>query len=161
MALTDVNCRTARPREKMYKLSDRDGLHLRVEPNGSKLWRYSYRFNGRQKDLALGKYPVVTSHGWRATASTLLNESGQWSADAIERQLNHVEKDEARAAYARGEHWADRGALRLLTASSTRYRRKHSEPGRQQDHREGGNNENEPILRCLRRLGLDFTLSAR
>jgi integrase len=50
----------------------------------------------------------MTSHGFRAAASTLLNESGKWSADAIERQLAHVEGNEVRRAYARGEHWAER-----------------------------------------------------
>ena len=50
----------------------------------------------------------ATAHGFRATASTLLNESGKWSADAIERQLAHVESNSVRRAYARGEHWEER-----------------------------------------------------
>ena len=50
----------------------------------------------------------ATSHGFRATASTLLNESGMWNADAIERQLAHVDADAVRRAYARGEHWDER-----------------------------------------------------
>ncbi|MBI1330929.1 MAG: tyrosine-type recombinase/integrase, partial [Alphaproteobacteria bacterium] len=50
----------------------------------------------------------VTPHGFRATASSLLNESGKWHPDAIERQLAHVESDDVRRAYARGEHWNER-----------------------------------------------------
>jgi integrase len=50
----------------------------------------------------------ATSHGFRATASTLLNESGLWNPDAIERQLAHVEGNDVRRAYARGEHWEER-----------------------------------------------------
>jgi integrase len=50
----------------------------------------------------------MTPHGFRATASTLLNESGKWSSDAIERQLAHLEQNEVRRAYARGEHWEER-----------------------------------------------------
>lgn len=50
----------------------------------------------------------VTAHGFRATASTLLNESGLWAPDVIERQLAHVENNDVRRAYARGDHWADR-----------------------------------------------------
>jgi len=50
----------------------------------------------------------VTAHGFRASASSLLNESGKWHPDAIERQLSHVESDEVRRAYARGEHWKER-----------------------------------------------------
>ncbi len=50
----------------------------------------------------------MTAHGFRATASTLLNESGLWHPDAIERQLAHIEKNDVRRAYARGEHWEER-----------------------------------------------------
>ncbi|WP_342636719.1 tyrosine-type recombinase/integrase [Ancylobacter aquaticus] len=51
---------------------------------------------------------VATAHGFRATASTLLNESGLWNPDAIERQLAHAERNEVRRAYTRGEHWDER-----------------------------------------------------
>ena len=50
----------------------------------------------------------MTAHGFRATFSTLANESGLWSADAIERALAHVEGNEIRKAYARGAHWDER-----------------------------------------------------
>lgn len=50
----------------------------------------------------------MTSHGFRAMASTLLNESGLWHPDAIERALAHAERDRVRAAYHRGAHWAER-----------------------------------------------------
>ncbi|MEL7113486.1 MAG: integrase arm-type DNA-binding domain-containing protein [Pseudomonadota bacterium] len=50
----------------------------------------------------------MTSHGFRATFSTLANESGLWNPDAIERQLAHVEANAIRRAYARGEHWEER-----------------------------------------------------
>ena len=50
----------------------------------------------------------MTSHGFRSTASTLLNESGKWSVDAIERALAHGDTDNVRAAYHRGAHWQER-----------------------------------------------------
>jgi integrase len=53
----------------------------------------------------------MTAHGFRASFSTLANESGLWHADAIERALAHVEKKEVRRAYARGEHWEERVRL--------------------------------------------------
>jgi integrase len=53
----------------------------------------------------------MTAHGFRATFSTLANESGLWSPDAIERALAHVERNEVRRAYARGEHWDERVRL--------------------------------------------------
>jgi integrase len=50
----------------------------------------------------------MTAHGFRATASTLLNESGKWTPDAIERALAHGHSDAVRGAYARGQHWPER-----------------------------------------------------
>lgn len=50
----------------------------------------------------------MTSHGFRASASTLLNVSGKWNPDAIERQLAHVEANQIRGAYARGDFWDER-----------------------------------------------------
>lgn len=60
MALTDVKVRSAKPTEKPYKLTDGEGIHLMVHPNGSKYWRLQYRFDGKQKTLALGVYPEIT-----------------------------------------------------------------------------------------------------
>ena len=50
----------------------------------------------------------MTSHGFRATFSTIANESGLWHPDAIERALAHVERNVVRRAYARGAHWDER-----------------------------------------------------
>jgi len=50
----------------------------------------------------------ITAHGLRATASTLLNESGKWLPDAIERALAHGDSNAVRAAYSRGNYWEDR-----------------------------------------------------
>jgi len=50
----------------------------------------------------------MTAHGFRAMASTLLNESGKWSPDAIERALAHKDRDTIRRAYHRGAHWDER-----------------------------------------------------
>jgi len=58
----------------------------------------------------------MTAHGFRAMASTLLNEMGRWNPDAIERQLGHVESNDVRRAYARGEFWDER--VRMMQAWS-------------------------------------------
>lgn len=50
----------------------------------------------------------VTTHGLRSTASTLLNESGKWHMDAIERALAHGHSNAVRGTYARGQHWDER-----------------------------------------------------
>jgi len=57
MPLTDIACKNASPREKPYKLSHEGGLYLLVLPNGGKYWRYKYRFNGKERLLAIGVYP--------------------------------------------------------------------------------------------------------
>jgi integrase len=55
----------------------------------------------------------MTSHGFRASASSMLNESGLWNTDAIERQLAHVDGDSVRRAYARAEFWDER--VKMMT----------------------------------------------
>jgi integrase len=50
---------------------------------------------------------MMTGHGFRSMASTLLNEQG-WHRDAIERQLAHAERDAVRAAYNYAEHLPER-----------------------------------------------------
>jgi integrase len=60
MPLRDVIVRNAKPSAKPKKLSDGGGLHVLIQPTGSKLWRLAYRFAGRQKTLALGVYPIVS-----------------------------------------------------------------------------------------------------
>lgn len=59
MPLTDVAIRNAKPREKPYKMGDALGLFLLVQPTGAKLWRLKYRIRGREKKVALGKYPEI------------------------------------------------------------------------------------------------------
>ncbi len=66
--------------------------------------------NGALRRMGYGQ-DEMSSHGFRATASTLLNESGKFSADAIERALAHQDPDAVRRAYARGEHWQEREAM--------------------------------------------------
>jgi integrase len=60
MALTDVMIRKAKPREKQFKLYDRNGLFMLVLPNGGRYWHFRYRFGAREKLVSLGTYPTVT-----------------------------------------------------------------------------------------------------
>jgi integrase len=66
--------------------------------------------NAALRRLGYGKHEA-TAHGFRASASSLVNESGRWYPDAIERQLGHLEGNEVRAAYARGEYWEERVSM--------------------------------------------------
>jgi len=67
--------------------------------------------NAALRRLGFGK-DEMTGHGFRSAASSMLNESGLWNADAIERQLAHVDNDSVRRAYARADYWDER--LRMM-----------------------------------------------
>jgi integrase len=92
--LNDTKIRNAKPRERDYKLTDFDGLYLLICKNGSKLWRFAYRFEGKQKQIALGHYPQVTlaEARERRDASRKLLASGK--NPSLERRLEKI----ARAA---------------------------------------------------------------
>lgn len=55
--LSDPECRSAKPKDKLYKLRDGGALSLDIMPSGTKTWRYSYRIHGKQKTFTIGKYP--------------------------------------------------------------------------------------------------------
>lgn len=63
--------------------------------------------NAALRRLGYGK-DDMTAHGFRSAASSILNESGLWNVDAIERQLAHVDNDSVRRAYARADYWEER-----------------------------------------------------
>ena len=82
MALTNTQVKNAKPKTKAYKLTDGEGMYLLVNPNGSKYWRLNYRFQAKQKTLALGVYPLFefVARQWHATNKT-------WTADQRARVL--------------------------------------------------------------------------
>lgn len=63
--LTDTQCRTAKPKDKPYKLTDSKGLHLLVKPNGAKAWRYRFKLakegEVRESVFAIGEYCIAPS----------------------------------------------------------------------------------------------------
>lgn len=56
--LTDTKLRNLKPREKLYKVNDRDGLYVAVTPAGSISFRYNCSINGRQETITFGRYGV-------------------------------------------------------------------------------------------------------
>ncbi|CAM5769075.1 Prophage integrase IntA [Labrys miyagiensis] len=92
MSLTDTAVRNAKPGDKPRKLTDEDGLHLLIKPNGSKLWRLNYRFDGKQKTLALGAYPtrsLAEAREKRKEARRLLQDG---TDPSVRRKLDRVEE---------------------------------------------------------------------
>ena len=77
MALSEFALRKAKPRDKPYKLFDGGGLFVHVRPNGSKHWRLKYRFDGKEKLLSYGPYPMTSiaeARAKREETKKLLNE---------------------------------------------------------------------------------------
>ena len=60
MKLNNIQCESAKPKEKPYKMADGQGMYLDIQPNGSKYWRFRYRMHGKQKLAAFGVYPDVS-----------------------------------------------------------------------------------------------------
>jgi integrase len=60
VALTDIECKNAKPKEKPYKLAGGGGMFLLVQPNGKKHWRLKYRYAGKENQMSLGQYPAVS-----------------------------------------------------------------------------------------------------
>lgn len=60
MALTDLEIRKTKPIEKQIKLTDSRGLYLLLKPNGSRWWRFDYRYDGKRKTISMGVYPEVS-----------------------------------------------------------------------------------------------------
>ncbi|HEN3634839.1 TPA: integrase arm-type DNA-binding domain-containing protein [Yersinia enterocolitica] len=122
MALSDVKVRTAKPEEKAYKLTDGDGMVLLVHPNGSKYWRLRYRFGGKEKMLALGKYPEVSL----ADARARRDEARKHLANGVDPSENkktvQVEQEQeaitfevvAREWHASNRQWSEAHSARVL-----------------------------------------------
>ncbi|EKF73516.1 integrase family protein [Alcanivorax hongdengensis A-11-3] len=89
MALTNADVRNAEPLKKNYKLNDDKGLFLLVESDGIRTWKFSYRFDGRDKVITLGPFPEV-SLTW---ARELRDEARELIADGID-PISRCEKRE-------------------------------------------------------------------
>ncbi len=53
--LTDTRLKSLKPKERLYKVADRDGMYVALLPSGTVSFRYDYRINGRRETLAIGK----------------------------------------------------------------------------------------------------------
>lgn len=126
MALTDIQVRKAKPDTKPHKLSDSGGLYLHVMPTGGKLWRWAYRFEGKQKLMALGSYPDVTLAEVRerhASARRLLSSGvdpmAQRKAEKIANEgSNGLSFREVAAKW--HEHWKDGNSAHHVKATWSR-----------------------------------------
>lgn len=107
MTLTDLACKNAKPKEKAYKLADSQGLFLFVSPNGSRYWRMNYRFDGKQKSLALGVYPETPLGEARekCTAAKKLIASGIDPSQAKKENKRQTRLNASNTFEAIGREW--------------------------------------------------------
>lgn len=91
LPLTDIQPRSAKPKDRPYKMADGGGLYLLINPDGAKYWRMDYRYSGVRKTLAFGIYPQVSlaeARKRRDAARELL------AADQDPAQVKRIEKAE-------------------------------------------------------------------
>lgn len=87
LPLSELQIKNAKPKEKDYKLSDGAGLFLLITPTGGKLWRFKYRFGGREKLLSFGGYPHIS-----------LSDARQRRDDAKKLLVNGIDPSEIKKA---------------------------------------------------------------
>lgn len=122
--LTELQIKAAKKRDKAYKLSDGSGLFLLINPDGAKYWRLGYRFNGKQKLLALGIYPEVSLAQAREATKTarqkLLADIDPAQAKRIAKITKATDNANTFEAIARAWHankietWQERAAKNVL-----------------------------------------------
>ncbi|HIH5454690.1 TPA: tyrosine-type recombinase/integrase [Citrobacter freundii] len=122
MALTDTKVRSAKPQEKEYTLVDGDGMFLLIHPNGSKYWRFRFRFGGKQHLIAFGVYPETSL----ADARQKREEARRLVAAGIDpREHKRAVKEEqakenitfesvAREWHAANKKWSEEHSRRVL-----------------------------------------------
>lgn len=121
MALTDIKVRTAKPTDKQYKLTDGNGMHLLVHPNGSRYWRLQYRYGGKQKMLALGVYPDVSLADARARRDDARKLLANGIDPGDKKKNDKIEQEEARTFeqlaiewHATNKKWSEEHSRRVL-----------------------------------------------
>jgi len=121
MKLTATAIKTAKPKQKPYKLFDGYGLYLEVRPNGSKRWRFKYRFEGKEKLISLGTYPLVTlkearekHHNYRKMVDQGINPSEEKKAKKAAIQEADTFKYIAEEWFKRNKHtWSENHAYQI------------------------------------------------
>jgi len=92
--LTDVAIKNLKPKDKVYKKFDGDGLYIEVHPNGKKYWRMKYRFLGKEKRISLGLYPATSLKEARRQAfdaKDLLDKNIDPSAERRAKKKREIE----------------------------------------------------------------------
>jgi hypothetical protein len=97
MPLTNLKIRSAKPGSRLVKLSDGGGLQLWITSDGAKRWRLAYRFDGKQKLLAIGVYPTVVLREAREAREEAKRLLAAGRDPTVEKKLSKAAKAAASA----------------------------------------------------------------
>jgi integrase len=121
MPLSDVACRSFKPLKKPYKKSDSHGLYLLIMPSGSKLWRYKYRYGGKEKSLALGQYPLISLSEAREARDKARKQLAAYKDPSLEKQ------EEKRQALANTNNTFEAVAREWFEKNKSKWTSKHAQ----------------------------------
>ena len=96
MALNDRKIKSLKPSKSLQKVSDGGGLQLHVTPQGGKLWRMAYRYDGKQKTLAFGPYPAVSLAEARKKRDVAKQQLAKGLDPRTEEKLDRINAERAR-----------------------------------------------------------------
>ena len=120
--LTDAALKALKPKEKLYKITDRDGMYVLVTPNGSLSFRLDYRLNGRRETVVFGKYGPTGLSLARAREKCIdaKRAISEGRSPAIEKQREKRRLLEAKSFGEFGEKWLLAGPMAESTRSMRR-----------------------------------------
>ena len=120
--LTVADLRAMKPRKKLYKISNRDGMYVTVQPSGTVVFRFDYRLNGRRETLTLGRYGPAGVSVARAREELIGARRlvGEGRSSAQEEQWDKRRLKEAKSFGQFGERWLEESKM----ADSTRAMRR-------------------------------------
>jgi integrase len=120
MALTDARVKAAKPMPgKLVKIFDGGGLHLLVQPTGSKLWRLAYRFQGKSRTASFGIYPAVTLAEARARREETKKLLREGKDPAVTGRAQKVVKAGVKTFRAVADEWEERKMIAEGKSAST------------------------------------------
>ncbi len=96
MPLTDFAIKSLKPKEKLYRVLDSDGLFIEVATSGSKLWRFQYSYHGKKSMMSLGKYTTVSltqARAKRLECQTLLADGINPTTQKKQDKLAQIEAE--------------------------------------------------------------------
>jgi len=117
MPLNNIQVKSAKARERQYKLSDGMGMYLLVHPSGGKYWRLKYRFKGKEKVLSLGVYPEASLSKAREKRDVAKRLLADGDDPSVAKKLLKFKQGEVESFEAVAREWHDK--QKTVLADST------------------------------------------